>query len=103
MPGALPRGSSVAAELALSRSDSPRPQDDRIGVAPTATGPAASGPIRSCRVCRRRLPKAQLTRWVRQKGGLVRDSAQQLPGRGSYSCSDACAVRLPDSMKRIKR
>jgi predicted RNA-binding protein YlxR (DUF448 family) len=68
-------------------------------------GAAAStaGPTRMCRACRRRLPKAQLTRWVRQEGALVRDSAQRLPGRGSYSCSDTCAARLTDTTNRSKR
>lgn len=55
---------------------------------------AAAGPIRSCRVCRTRKPKAELTRWVRQGSQLTRDDRQLLPGRGWYSCSPACAERL---------
>jgi GTP-binding protein LepA len=35
-PGALPRNSSLAAELALARSDSPRSEDERIGASPAA-------------------------------------------------------------------
>jgi len=62
-----------------------------------------AAPVRMCRVCRQRLPKAQLTRWVDQEGGVAPDTAQQLPGRGSYTCSAACAAKLPKIIKHTKR
>lgn len=54
----------------------------------------ATGPVRMCCVCRRRLPKAGLERYVRVDGagegeqGLRADPAKRLPGRGLYVCSD---------------
>lgn len=62
-----------------------------------------TAPVRMCRVCRRRLPKAELTRWAHQVGGIAPDVAQQLPGRGSYTCSTACAAKLPKIIKRTNR
>lgn len=50
---------------------------------------------RSCRVCRVTRSKGELQRWVRQNGRLVADPDATLPGRGFYSCSPACATKLP--------
>lgn len=73
-------------------SNSPRSQNLRIDAALAH----ASEPTRMCRVCRQRLPKAQLTRWVRKSdGSVVRDETQRLAGRGAYTCSAACATKLP--------
>ena len=81
-------------------SDSPRSQSPRIDAVL-----ATSEPTRMCRVCRKRLPKAQLTRWVRSGGtaAAVRDTTQTLPGRGYYTCSDACATKLPTTINHTKR
>ncbi|HSX02813.1 MAG TPA: DUF448 domain-containing protein [Candidatus Saccharimonadia bacterium] len=59
-------------------------------------------PTRSCRVCRRRLPKAELLRWTVVEGELRPDRAQTAPGRGYYSCSEKCAEILPRTLKRKK-
>ena len=57
--------------------------------------PATSlGPERQCRVCRNRLPKRQLERWVITQSGLVLDSNQSLPGRGWYVCSKPSCSRF---------
>ncbi len=47
----------------------------------------ASAPERSCAVCRKRLPQAQLQRWT-----IIAGEAQQgqQDGRGYYSCPN-CA------------
>ena len=47
----------------------------------------ASAPERSCAVCRKRLPQAQLQRWTVTAGVAELDSQQ---GRGYYSCPE-CA------------
>ncbi len=57
-------------------------------------------PLRRCRVCRKQLPKADLTRWTVVDGSLRVDSAQTAPGRGYYSCSEQCAAILPRTIKR---
>lgn len=53
-------------------------------------------PMRTCVLCRRKLPKQELTRHVRDGSGqLICDPAQVLPGRGMYVCSDeACRKRF---------
>jgi predicted RNA-binding protein YlxR (DUF448 family) len=51
-------------------------------------------PTRSCRICRARGEKATLTRWVVQDGKWVLDDRQRLEGRGVYTDSDDCAVKL---------
>ena len=52
-----------------------------------------------CVICRSRLPKQSLTRYVRPlpgdgesagPNGLVADSGQILPGRGVYVCENEC-------------
>lgn len=60
-------------------------------------------PLRSCRVCRRQLPKAQLTRWVVWEGALERDASQTMPGRGYYTCSERCEQILPKTLKNLKK
>jgi hypothetical protein len=79
-------------------SGSPRSPRDRL-----AAAPVRPAPMRMCRVCRKRLPKAQLTRWVQDEAGNVCDTTQNLPGRGFYTCSDACASKLTTTIKPTKR
>ncbi len=61
------------------------------GVIPTVQ---AQGPVRTCCVCRRRLAKEELDRYVQGNGagegeqGLRADTAKRLPGRGIYVCRD---------------
>lgn len=47
-------------------------------------------PIRMCVICRRRAPKAALTRFtaVSNPAGPVPDPKQQAPGRGMYICDE---------------
>lgn len=62
---------------------------------------SVAGPLRSCRVCRRKLPKAQLWRWTVSEGELVKDLAQTAPGRGYYSCdTERCNEILPKTIKK---
>lgn len=56
-------------------------------------------PMRRCRACRRVLPKTQLKRWTFQQGELVADRAVAAPGRGYYSCSEACEQKLQNNKK----
>lgn len=54
-------------------------------------------PIRMCVICRKRLPKREMTRYACPGGAgeSVLDEAQRLPGRGFYLCSDeACGERF---------
>ncbi|MCR4666310.1 MAG: DUF448 domain-containing protein [Desulfovibrio sp.] len=48
----------------------------------------AGGPIRMCVICRRRLLKAELTRYRVTPDGVLFDEKQIGPGRGWYVCSD---------------
>lgn len=43
---------------------------------------------RSCAVCRTRLPKSELTRWVVADDVAQADQSAGQPGRGYYSCAD---------------
>ncbi|RLB64714.1 MAG: DUF448 domain-containing protein [Deltaproteobacteria bacterium] len=44
-------------------------------------------PLRTCLVCRRRLEKQELHRFVRDDDGfLLYDAGKSLPGRGFYLC-----------------
>ena len=61
--------------------------------------PEGEGPIRTCCICRRRLPKAELLRHIRgvsENGeGLVPDPRGRMPGRGLYVCGQAeCRERF---------
>lgn len=61
--------------------------------------PEIQGPVRTCCICRRRLPKAELLRHVRSENGnepkLVADPKGRMPGRGLYVCDQAeCRERF---------
>lgn len=60
-------------------------------------------PVRMCRVCRARKPKADLTRWVRTAEGLEVDRLQRLAGRGFYTCKPECAEKLPLVIRKSGR
>lgn len=46
-------------------------------------------PLRMCAICRRRLTKAEMIRYVAGGDGmLVRDDSKTMPGRGWYCCGD---------------
>ena len=47
-------------------------------------GGARRQPLRRCILCRRSSPKGQLLRFVATAGGIVWDTAHQVPGRGAY-------------------
>ncbi len=53
-------------------------------------------PIRMCVFCRRKLPKVELTRFVKYDGVIVRDDTGSLPGRGAYCCKDDRCVRMAE-------
>ncbi len=51
-------------------------------------------PERSCRICRTKKPKAELTRWVSSGSGWVKDETKTAQGRGVYTCSEKCTEIL---------
>ncbi len=53
-------------------------------------------PIRMCVICKERLPKSALSRFVSREGAFaLADPRQVLPGRGSYCClSPSCRSRF---------
>ena len=52
-------------------------------------------PMRMCCICRKRMPKTALARFVAREGKAVSDPRQISPGRGSYLCSSpACQDRF---------
>jgi predicted RNA-binding protein YlxR (DUF448 family) len=50
---------------------------------------AAHTPERTCRICRFKKPKSELTRWVNE-GGWIKDVSKTMSGRGVYTCSEKC-------------
>ncbi len=54
----------------------------------------AHTPERSCRICRTKKPKLELTRWTNDGSGWVEDTAKTAMGRGVYTCSAKCAEIL---------
>ncbi len=58
-------------------------------------------PERSCLVCRRRLPKKRLQRFIRnEEGWLLPDYSGQAPGRGFYVCRTGdCLARIINRQK----
>jgi len=58
--------------------------------------------LRTCRVCRAKRPKAELTRWVFDATGqLVKDEVKRLSGRGIYTDSSECAEKV--TKMKVKR
>lgn len=56
---------------------------------------STTSPERTCRMCRSRLPKRQLERWILRGSELVFDMKQIEPGRGWYSCKQpACSRKM---------
>ena len=69
---------------------------ERNGAA-RAAGESRHVPVRMCAVCRERLPKYELRRFVArsQNGdgtGPLPDPSQTMPGRGVYVCSKAVCM-----------
>ena len=61
-------------------------------------------PMRTCRGCGRKAPKAELTRFVLRKGLLHEDTGKRMVGRGAYCCANvACRNRFEKSNKMLKR
>ena len=61
------------------------------------------GPVRSCIVCRKRLPKHELTRHV-WRGEWTPDKAFDLPGRGYYCCAgEACMAKFPKRAAAVRK
>ncbi|SKA86497.1 hypothetical protein SAMN02745704_01954 [Paucidesulfovibrio gracilis DSM 16080] len=60
------------------------------------TGKQPHVPMRTCVICRRKLPKYDLARHVRvEQGRLEHDPGQIRPGRGIYVCTQAkCRERF---------
>lgn len=67
-----------------------------MGTEATELKESVSGPIRMCVICRKRLPKIALHRYVcNSMGNLERDELKIIPGRGWYCCpSGDCISRL---------
>jgi hypothetical protein len=56
-------------------------------------------PLRQCVVCKRRVEKPRLMRFVHGEGGWATDPDGRKPGRGAYLCSPECA----QAVKKNKR
>jgi len=56
-------------------------------------------PLRQCVVCKRRVEKHRLMRFVHGAGGWMTDPTGRKPGRGAYLCSPECA----QAVKKNKR
>ena len=78
----------------------------------TAATDRSNGPIRMCAVCRKRLPKRELIRYVRTpmsdaNGGkgitMIQDTNQTLPGRGTYHCGEAECVERFKKMRGFRK
>ncbi|MSR68695.1 DUF448 domain-containing protein [Candidatus Saccharibacteria bacterium] len=50
----------------------------------------AHTPMRSCKACRKKLPKSQFQRWVISADQPKLDEKQNIAGRGTYFCSMDC-------------
>jgi uncharacterized protein len=60
-------------------------------------------PVRTCAVCRQRLPQSTLLRIARDASNVVKlDPKRQVPGRGQYVCSTP-ACRTEKALMRISR
>ena len=60
-------------------------------------------PIRTCVVCRLRLPQSTVLRLAKDASGALQpDVARRLVGRGVYICSNA-ACRVPKALMRLSR
>lgn len=65
-------------------------------------------PVRTCRGCRKKFAKHELTRFVLAEGNVpVEDKKMILPGRGYYVCTEAACLeiwqRKPGVRKRGSR
>jgi len=57
-------------------------------------------PLRTCRGCGLKRPKAGMLRFIVAEGALVGDQRGNLPGRGIYCCNHTtCRERLAKSKK----
>jgi uncharacterized protein len=58
-----------------------------------------------CIICRKRFPKPQLLRFIRDPQlGPVADARQRMPGRGFYVCNNSmCLEKMTSTRKRRKR
>ncbi|MFO8030923.1 MAG: DUF448 domain-containing protein [Desulfohalobiaceae bacterium] len=58
-------------------------------------------PYRTCIICRQKLPKSTMQRFVcgqeEQGYSLLQDTSQTKPGRGFYVCSEECQAKLSRS------
>jgi uncharacterized protein len=60
-------------------------------------------PVRSCVVCRQRLPQAQLLRLTRDDQNLVQlDPKRRAPGKGVYVCANP-GCRTEKALMRLSR
>jgi len=81
----------------MSARRAPRPRPDAR---------AATGPVRSCVVCRTRRAQDELVRLVVAEGRVVTDANRRLEGRGAYACpgclAEATGPRAP-ALRRALR
>lgn len=52
---------------------------------------------RTCVVCRKKVQKNKLVRWVLKNQKLQIDETKEKNGRGFYTCSKACVMQLANS------
>ncbi len=66
---------------------------------------AAKIPLRSCLVCRDKMPKRELLRHICADADgavqIIEDSGQKMPGRGFYVCNrETCRERFAKACRR---
>ena len=59
-------------------------------------------PERTCRVCRKKVAKRELERWVLADGQLTLDKKQILSGRGVYTCLSNCSNQIDQFIGRLR-
>ncbi|RUM36826.1 MAG: DUF448 domain-containing protein [Desulfobulbus sp.] len=60
-------------------------------------------PIRTCRGCGRRVPQAELVRFVVMNGIVWEDGEKTMPGRGVYCCRNAQCQKRFDKKRKMQR
>lgn len=58
-------------------------------------------PERTCLVCRKKAPKADMNRVVLHQGEAKQDKTQKMPGRGVYVCSQDCYNKVEGNLVRV--
>ena len=60
-------------------------------------------PMRTCSVCRKKLPKTELLRIVKKGNEFFVDQDGKLDGRGAYICKDSACIQKCIARKLLNR